>query len=477
MTTATQALEHSLLAFRDLWMAAVDGHAWVDAQSDVDAMSDPDLLAVNEALSILRRQLDGVHARVAAGIAGRSRPELGNDGLARKAGHRSPIALIATTTGGHAADVARLIHVGEATEQRSLFSGQRGPARLPYVAEALQKGSISVAAAAAIAAMIERVVMRVGEDRAVDAESALVAQAALLTLSELMAVLRRTEAYLDPDGLEPVIAAMHDERAFRISQDATGMTVLHGRFGPESAAPIKAAIEAMVTQQLRASRGANGPHPDPGHDSEAGPVAEETRSIPQMNADALAAICRHIIGCDEGVVPAASTTVVVRMSLESLQAGIGVAEIDGIHQPIDASTARRVASSANIIPCVLGAESEVLDFGRTKRLFTAAQRLVLVERDGGCAFCHLPPSMTEAHHIRWWMRDAGPTNLGNGILLCAACHHRIHADEWQIRIEPPPSGDVTGGTVYFIPPAHIDPGRTPRLGGRKRFDAAWGLVA
>lgn len=106
--------------------------------------------------------------------------------------------------------------------------------------------------------MLERVVMRVGADRAVDAESALVAQAALLTLSELMAVLRRTEAYLDPDGLETVIAAMHDERAFRISQDATGMTVLHGRFGPESAAPIRAAIEAMVAQQLRASRGATG---------------------------------------------------------------------------------------------------------------------------------------------------------------------------------------------------------------------------
>lgn len=473
MTTATQALEHSVLAVRDAWAAAAAGSPGVDAQSDVDAMTDAGLLAVNEALCALRRQVDGVHARVAAGIAERSRPERGREGLARQAGHRSPTALIAATTGGHAGDASRLIQVGEATQQRSTFSGVRAPAKHPIVAEGLQSGSISIAAAAAIGAMLDRIVVRVGAVRALEAERALVAQAALLTLAELSAVLRRTQAYLDPDGLEPIIEGMHDERSLRFSHDAAGMLVMQGRFDPESGAPIKAAIEALVTQQLRASRGANRAE----HDGAVSPVADETRSIPQMNADALAAICRHAIGCDDSTVPAASATVVVRMSLETLQEGTGIAEIDGTDQPIDASTARRLASAANVIPCVLGTDSEILDFGRTRRLFTPAQRLVLVERDGGCAFCHLPPSMTEAHHIRWWMRDAGATNLRNGILLCTACHHRVHAEQWQIRIDPPPPGDATGDTVYFIPPAHIDPDRTPRLGGRKRFDAVWRLVA
>ncbi len=117
---------------------------------------------------------------------------------------------------------------------------------------------------------------------------------------------------------------------------------------------------------------------------------------------------------------------------------------------------------------------------RARRHFLSrAQRLALVERDGGCAFCHLPPQYAEAHHIRWWQRDDGPTDLSNGVLLCTACHHREHNDGWDIRVESPP-GDATAATaaVWFIPPPHVDPTRTPRLGGRRRFDPlAWGIAA
>jgi hypothetical protein len=190
-------------------------------------------------------------------------------------------------------------------------------------------------------------------------------------------------------------------------------------------------------------------------------VIAETRSIPQLNADALVAICKHVLGCDETVLPLAATTVVVRIPLEALTTGTGVATIDGIAQPIDAGTARRMAADAEVIPIVLGTDSEVLDVGRKRRLFSRAQRLALWERDGGCASCGAPPAMTEAHHIGWWSRG-GSTDLGNGVLLCTGCHHTIHRDGWEIRID--------GRDVWLIPPAHIDPARTPRLGGRRRFD-------
>ncbi len=492
---------------------AVDA-AWpsrgTDRQADAAAMTDAALLAVNEAVAGARRRLDALHTRVAAEIARRSRPELGKEGLARKTGHRTPAKLIAAATGGHPGDAARLIQVGEATQHRTLFGGGRAPARHPHVAAGLAAGAISVDAAAAITAMLARVSMRVDPGRLDAAEETIVAQAALLSLSELGAVLRRAEAYLDPDGLEPAIGDLRGERSLRISEDRDGMTVFTARLDPETAAPIKAAIEAIVTHQLRTSRGRN--HPDraehhggdeahaggaaaAGRDSDgggedwcgrdggevrdpAGPVAEETRTIPQLQADALAAICRHALGCDRTELPLASTTVVVRIPLEALADGTGVATIDGMTQPIDVGTARRMAAQGQVIPCVLGGDSEVLDFGRAKRFFTPAQRLALVERDGGCAFCGLPPDMTEGHHLRWWDRDAGPTDLRNGILLCTACHHRIHDDGWEIQIDPPPGGDPTGGTVWFIPPAYLDPSRTPRLGGRRRFDPAlWRLAA
>ena len=342
-----------------------------------------------------------------------------------------------------------------------------------------------------------------------DAEQALVEQAALLSLDELNVGASPSRG--DPGSRR---ARAEDRRPARrevldLPSGSVGCARWSTRkFDPENGAPIKAALEAYVTHVLRTSRGHNvvwddaglgdgglagrglrvapthavdGPADERGGTGrpsrrgrageagvgEAGPVIPETRSVPQMQADALAAICRHMLGCDDSEVPLESTTVVVQIPLEAVTDGTGVATIDGIDQPIDAGSARRMAACARIIPMVLGTDSEVLDLGRSKRFFNRAQRRALVQRDGGCASCGLPPSMTEAHHIEWWELQLGKTDLSNGILLCTRCHHMIHKDGWEIRIDPPPSGDPTGGTVWFIPPMHVDPDQKPRLGGTK----------
>jgi hypothetical protein len=446
--------------------------AWGDS-GDEQSMTDAALLRTNEQIAVARRLLDGLHAGVAAELAHRSRAELGKEGLARQAGFRTPATLIAATTGGHTGDAIRLIHVGEATRERTLFSGESAPSAHPHVGNAVRSGRLSVAAASAITSMLDRIAVRVDPATRDAAESALVDQAPLLSLDDLHRVLRRAEAHLDPDGLAPATEARHGDRALKITQDAGGMTVLTARLDVETAAPIVAAIEGIVTHRLRASRGHHTPD-----GVEASSPLDETRTLPQMRADALAALARHAIGCDDTDLPGASTTVIVRMNLTDLVDGTGVATVDGLEQPIDAGAARRLAAAAGVIPAVLGGAGEVLDLGRTRRHFSRAQRRALVERDGGCAGCHLPPAFAEAHHIRWWERDAGPTDLDNGILLCTACHHRIHEEGWDIRIERPPGTPPSAGTVWLIPPPHIDAARTPRLAGRRRFDPlTWHLVA
>lgn len=69
------------------------------------------------------------------------------------------------------------------------------------------------------------------------------------------------------------------------------------------------------------------------------------------------------------------------------------------------------------------------------------------------------------HHIRWWARHNGRTDLDNGILLWVACHHRIHDDGWEMSID----GVGVDARVWFIPPPWIDPNRTPRAGARHRY--------
>jgi hypothetical protein len=423
-----------------------------------EGLGPAELVALSEALGTLRRAADAALAPVAAEIGRQSRPELGKDSLARKNGFRSPAAMISTVVGTTSGEAVRAMKIGESTAPRMTLTGDATPPKNPHVAAALNAATIGTLAAGAIVAACERLSFRADPAAVDQLEKTLVERAPGLSLEGLQKLILRAEAHLDPDGVEPRDAERRGDRSLSIHEDRDGMLVFSGRFDPETGAPVKAAVEGIVSGMLRRRA-------DAALGEGAGASAEDTRTVTQMRADALAEICRHALGC-EAVPQRPSTTVVVRMRLEDLQAGTGSATIDGVAAPVSVSTARRMAADAQVIPCVLGGDSEILDWGRAKRLFTPAQKLALVERDGGCAHCGLPPGMTVVHHLRWWKRDAGPTDLSNGILLCTSCHHRIHDDGWEIRID----GPGTDAAVWFIPPPWLDPARTPRLGGRQRFD-------
>ncbi|MEU1971747.1 DUF222 domain-containing protein [Microbacterium sp. NPDC019599] len=431
---------------------AVGGALAACPDGAIESLAPDALMRLHESLGQAKRLMDAVQTRVASEIARQSRPELGPDSLAKQQGFRNPTALIAATIGTTAGEAARLVQVGEATAPRMTFSGEPAPARHPHVAAALETGRISAHAASVIISMLDRVAIRAGRDAVDLAERRLTEQAPGLTHDQLSKLVVRAEAWIDPDGVLRREEELRSARWLTIREEQDGAIALNGRFDPAGGAPIKAAVEAYVTAHLQAQRDADPDAPRP--------------SVKQMQADALTLLAEHALGCDRRDLPVRGATVVVRVSLDDLSAGTGHATIDGIATPISIATARRMAAGGSVIPCVLGGDSEILDWGRERRLFTTSQRLALVERDGGCAMCGAPPGHTKVHHLRWWARDAGPTDLSNGVLLCESCHHRIHDNGWEIRIE----GVGTRAKVWFIPPPHVDPARTPRLGGRARFD-------
>ncbi|MFJ4223726.1 DUF222 domain-containing protein [Microbacterium sp. NPDC089695] len=427
---------------------------WAECD-DIRSLSRAQLLAVNGAVDALKRRLDAVHVDVAARIAEESRSELGADSLAKQQGYRSSAKLIAASTGMSTGDASRLIKVGEATAPRADLLGAPLPAKYPLVRAALGAGEVSVPSAALIVALLERCRIAVGRDRTSEAEQVLVEGARGLSLDDVRRLVTRAEAWLVPDGVEPRAGEQRAQRSLTIFE-RDGMVHLDARLDAESAAPVVTAIRGYVSAAFAARKDAAVPDaPD-----------ADRRTVPMLQADALSLFCAHVLGCEERL-PLGGATVVVRVALSDLESGGGTAEIDGLDHPVGVGAARRMAAGGGVIPCVLGGDSEILDWGREKRLFTKAQRLALVERDGGCAMCALPPQMTKAHHIRWWSRDRGPTDLGNGVLLCETCHHRVHDNEWEICID----GPGVDGRVWFVPPRWVDPDRTPRLGGRARFDA------
>ena len=447
---------------------ALDALAAAGGAQAPAALSPSALVEVNRAFGVLMRQVDAAFAPVAAEISRQSRPQLGGDSLAKKQGFRSPVALIQATTGASVGEAIRLVQVGESTAPRTSISGESRPAAHPHVAAAVAAGALSMTAASAIITLLDKLSLRVDSARRDAAERDLCQRAPGLRADELTRLLAHAEAELDPDGL----AAAHEEhrsaRALRM-QERDGMLHLTGVFDVATAAPIKTVLDAMVTRVLQNNEHA--PRHEHGHghgggggdDPKAGALRDE-RTVPQMRADALHELCAHALGCEQ-VPTVATTTVVVRMTLDQLESGCGVARIDGFDASLPAAEVRRLAADLQVIPCVLGGDSEILDWGRTRRLFSPAQKLALAERDGGCAFCGAPPAWTHGHHIAWWNRDAGPTDLDNGVLLCTGCHHRIHSDGWEIRVD----GVGVAARVWFIPPPWIDADRTPRIGGGARY--------
>ena len=151
------------------------------------------------------------------------------------------------------------------------------------------------------------------------------------------------------------------------------------------------------------------------------------RSVRQMQADALVQLCEHALGCSQTDLPLQGATVVVRINHDDLVDNTGYATIDGITAPVSVSTARRMAAGGRVISCVLGGDSPRSWTGAARNGSSPPRngsRSPNATAGARCAGHH--PGHTKVHHIRWWARDAGPTDLANGVLLCESCHHRIH---------------------------------------------------
>jgi hypothetical protein len=438
------------------------------ARRDVSVLSHGDLLEANDAVARLGRLAGTLQARFAGEIARRSTPDQFGGGLARQQGFGNAGTMLSRVTGGTTAGAMRSIEAGlalmpavvtpaagpDGSDQTDPFpvdaSQPAGPAvpRYPAVAEAALAGDLSVDAAGLITAGLETIADRVPGDQLHALERRLVDNAVHLAAHEVRRMVVTAVARADLRGHEERERRQHADRYLAWKEDHTGMVTFTGKLDAVTAAPIRSAIEQMVTHQFRARR-----------DQE--PTSPDQRTVGQMRADALFELCRHALGCNQTDRSGIRTTIVVRMNRRDLDSGRGLGRIDGTDQLVSVGQLRRLAGDAGIIPEVLGGDSEVLDLGRTKRMFTRAQRLALVERDGGCAKCHAPPEHCEAHHIRWW-EQGGLTDLGNGVMLCTRCHHDVHRQGWEIL--------VRAGTVDFIPPPEIDPLRKARPGGRAAID-------
>ncbi|GAA2443531.1 HNH endonuclease signature motif containing protein [Agromyces soli] len=441
-------------------------------EADARAMSDDGVVRVVETLAVLARQVEALQVRLAAELDDRCTGIAGDD-VAKAMGFSTPERLVAHATGGRQAEAAALVRLGRATATRPSFTGGLLAPKRPFLAAAVERGELGVEAAETIRRFLERVELRADPGELAAAEEFLVQRAArtgqrvaactAVGADGLARLVKRLEAQLDPDGVKPREDELRARRGLTLWQDASGMIRVRGALDPVGGAALRSALDGLVGAELHRARDARAPfgararHAAADAAVDGDPALAEHRTIAQMYADALVDVSRHALGC-RAMPVLRQAMVVARVELEALVAGRGSATIDGIEQPVSLDAVRELVSSAGLAPLVVGSGDEPLHLGRSARLFTPAQKLALADRDGGCAWpaCTRPPSHTEAHHIAWWGRDDGPTDLDNGVLLCSHHHHRVHDDGWRVRIRD--------GRSWFVPPAHLDPEQLPRPG-------------
>ena len=192
--------------------------------------------------------------------------------------------------------------------------------------------------------------------------------------------------------------------------------------------------------------------------------------------------CSRVVAAAEGSgaegggagIPAGATQITVLMREQDLldrAAGRGLLA-NGTE--VSAGELRRLMCDAGFIPLVLGGKSEILDFGRLRRLASPPLRHAVGLRDGHCAFpgCEVPLHRCELHHIQPW-QDGGPTCLDNLVALCVRPHHVCEPappvdvdgyarapDQWRIRMG-------ADGIPQFIPPgSYVEEDRSGLAGSR-----------
>jgi hypothetical protein len=107
-------------------------------------------------------------------------------------------------------------------------------------------------------------------------------------------------------------------------------------------------------------------------------------------------------------------------------------------QALTAASLRRMLCDAVVYPTVLGGAGEVLDSGRARRTVNRKQRRALraMHRTCGHPGCTVPFESCRIHHVRWWTRDHGPTDIDNLLPLCEAHHHLVHEGGWNLTMTP-----------------------------------------
>jgi hypothetical protein len=349
-----------------------------------ECASEEELLTAARDLETWARRLYGIGLAITA--------ELDSRGVAASRGATSTAVLLRQLLRISPGQARRRVADAREVCPTVTLTGEVQPPVLPAAATALASGAISDQHLKVIRQTVRDLPPDAPQETRAGVEATLVGDADHFDPVQLGKLAQRIRAHLDPDGalLDERQAVARRELSF--APDLDGTVLLRGRLDAEGAAIVQAALSPLAAPRPADPAGVKDP-----------------RSPARRRADALIEMARQRL--DAGDLPTEGGQrphLAVTIRLSDLSEESGAADLDTTGGQVTAAAARRTACDANLIPLVLGANSEPLDVNQVSRTAVKITR----SGDHGSLAAHRagpthPPRTarsphTERSRIRHW---------------------------------------------------------------------------
>ena len=263
-------------------------------------------------------------------------------------------------------------------------------------------------------------------------------------------------ALLDPDGAQPDDTERARKRSFHIGpQQADGMSPFHGLLDPQARATLDAVLAKLAAPGM-CNPADQAPCVDgtPSQDH----IDNDLRSQAQRNHDALTAIARAMLASGQlGQHNGLPVTIIVSTTLQELESAAGHAVTAG-GTLLPMSEVIRLAAHAHHYLVVFDKHTgQTLYLGRSKRIASPGQRIVLHAKDRGCTRpgCTVPGYGCQVHHAELDWAKGGLTNIDDLTFACGPDNRLVTEHGWKTRKRK-------DGRTEWIPPPPLDTGQ-PRV--------------
>jgi hypothetical protein len=409
-----------------------------------DALTPPEQLALLNRLERLRRRQPAIEHSMVRGLV--------NAIVPADVGGKNWSDVLQQLLRIGASEARRRLDEAEDLGPRTALTGEPLEPKLPNVAKRLAAGELGAEHVRIIRNFFHDLPAAVDFQTREGCEQTLAHVAAELTPEGLRKAAERLAALVNPDGdFSDVDRALR--RHFTIGpQGADGLSKVRGLLDPEARATLDA-----VFAKLAAPGMCNPDDETPCVDGEPGRdrVQGDQRSPGQRNHDALKAMGRSVLASGElGEHNGLPAAIIVSTTLQDLESGAGQA-VTGGGSLLPMRDVIRLAGHAHHYLAVFDKHTEVaLYLGRSKRLASPGQRIVLHAKDRGCTRpgCTTPSYWCQVHHVDGWAADDGPTDIDKLTLACGPDNRLVEEGGWRTRKRK-------DGRTEWIPPPHLDTGQ------------------